>query len=153
MHQLNPTPKVTQREEYLETILYLVKKHNAPAKTNDIAAELKVSPPSVTEMMQKLAREGLVVYKPYYGVTFTLEGRRLADKIKRRQGVLEKFLVDTLGLDPDRAHDEVCRMEHGVSDEVLERLCTFLGHPDACPDGHPIEPGECCGRAGKGGAT
>ena len=54
-------------EEYLETILYLINKNKGPAKTKQIADELKVSPPSVTEMVQKLSAEGLVKYTPYYG--------------------------------------------------------------------------------------
>ena len=131
-------------EEYLETILYLIKKNNAPAKTKQIADELNVSPPSVTEMVQKLSNEGFVKYTPYYGVEFTEKGAIEAARIKRRHQVLEKFLVDVLDVDAKVAHSEACELEHAVSDMVLERICAYIGHPDHCPDGNPIDEGECC---------
>ena len=131
-------------EEYLETILYLIKKNNAPAKTKQIADELNVSPPSVTEMVQKLSNEGFVEYTPYYGVEFTEKGAIEAARIKRRHQVLEKFLVDVLDVDTKVAHSEACELEHAVSDMVLERICAYIGHPDHCPDGNPIDEGECC---------
>lgn len=131
-------------EEYLETILYLIKKNNAPAKTKQIADELNVSPPSVTEMVQKLSNEGFVEYKPYYGVEFTEKGALEAARIKRKHQVLEKFLVDVLDVDTKIAHSEACELEHSVSDMVLERICTYIGHPNLCPDGNPIDEGECC---------
>lgn len=131
-------------EEYLETILYLIKKNNAPAKTKQIADELNVSPPSVTEMVQKLSNEGFVKYKPYYGVEFTEKGALEAARIKRKHQVLEKFLVDVLDVDTKVAHSEACELEHSVSDMVLERICTYIGHPNLCPDGNPIDEGECC---------
>ncbi len=131
-------------EEYLETILYLIKKNNAPAKTKQIADELNVSQPSVTEMVQKLSNEGFVKYKPYYGVEFTEKGALEAARIKRKHQVLEKFLVDVLDVDTKIAHSEACELEHSVSDMVLERICTYIGHPNLCPDGNPIDEGECC---------
>ncbi len=131
-------------EEYLETILYLIKKNNAPAKTKQIADELNVSPPSVTEMVQKLSNKGFVKYKPYYGVEFTEKGALEAARIKRKHQVLEKFLVDVLDVDTKIAHSEACELEHAVSDRILERICTYIGHPNLCPDGNPIDEGECC---------
>ena len=131
-------------EEYLETILYLIKKNNAPAKTKQIADELNVSPPSVTEMVQKLSEKGFVEYKPYYGVEFTEKGALEAARIKRKHQVLEKFLVDVLDVDTKVAHSEACELEHAVSDRILERICAYIGHPNLCPDGNPIDEGECC---------
>ena len=130
------TMQAERIEEYLETILYLIKKNNAPAKTKQIADELKVSPPSVTEMVQKLSNEGFVKYKPYYGVEFTEKGALEAARIKRKHQVLEKFLVDVLDVDTKIAHSEACELEHAVSDRILERICTYIGHPNLCPDGN-----------------
>lgn len=131
-------------EEYLETILYLIRKNDSPAKTKQIAQELDVSQPSVTEMLGKLSTLGLVQYTPYHGVTFTETGYDRAKQIKRRHQLIERFLVDLLGIDTDAAHKEACTMEHAVSDDVLENMCAMLGHPDTCPDGNPIPIGECC---------
>ena len=136
-------------EEYLETILYLIRKNDSPAKTKQIAQELDVSQPSVTEMLGKLSSLGLVQYVPYHGVTFTDTGFEKAQKIKRRHQLIEKFLVEFLGINLGVAHKEACTMEHAVSDDVLENMCAVLGHPDTCPDGNPILTGDCCKNDGE----
>ncbi|HIH73971.1 MAG TPA: metal-dependent transcriptional regulator [Methanosarcina sp.] len=125
-------------EEYLETILYLVTKNRSPAKTKQIAEELNVSSPSVTEMIKKLHSMGFVEYKPYQGVELTEKGTEEAVRIKRKHQVLETFLAEVLDFDRKEAHREACELEHAVSDSVLERLYDFLGNPEYCPDGHPI---------------
>jgi DtxR family Mn-dependent transcriptional regulator len=125
-------------EEYLETILYLIRKNKGPAKTKQISEELNVSPPSVTEMIKKLYSSGLVEYTPYQGVELTEKGTDQALKIKRKHQVLETFLVDVLDFNRKDAHKEACELEHAVSDAVLERLYEFLGSPEYCPDGNPI---------------
>ena len=125
-------------EEYLETILYLIRKNQGPAKTKQISEELNVSPPSVTEMIKKLYSSGLVEYTPYQGVELTEKGTDQAIRIKRKHQVLETFLVDVLDFDRKEAHKEACELEHAVSDAVLERLYEFLGSPEYCPDGNPI---------------
>ena len=125
-------------EEYLETILYLITKNRSPAKTKQIAEELNVSSPSVTEMIKKLHSMGFVEYKPYQGVELTEKGTEEAVRIKRKHQVLETFLAEVLDFDRKEAHREACELEHAVSDSVLERLYDFLGNPEYCPDGHPI---------------
>lgn len=131
-------------EEYLETVLILIEQDGEPAKTNDIARELGVSAPTVTEMLQKLSDEDLLEYKPYHGATLTTKGMQEAQGVHRRHQVLETFLVDFLGLDTPGAHEEACELEHHVSDEVLDRICGLLGHPTTCPDGNKIQRGKCC---------
>ncbi|MCL7412222.1 MAG: metal-dependent transcriptional regulator [ANME-2 cluster archaeon] len=131
-------------EEYLETILYITKKNHGPARTSQIAEELKLSAPSVTEMVQKLSESEYIEYTPYYGVTLTEKGCTEALRIKRRHQLLETFLVDVLGADPVIAHKEACEMEHSISESTIEKMCAFMGHPDICPDGNPIGQGECC---------
>lgn len=125
-------------EEYLETILYLIRKNRGPAKTKQISEELNISPPSVTEMIKKLYSAGLVEYTPYQGVELTEKGTEQAIKIKRKHQVLETFLADVLKLDRREAHKEACELEHAVSDSVLEKIYEFLGSPEYCPDGNPI---------------
>jgi DtxR family Mn-dependent transcriptional regulator len=131
-------------EEYLETILYITKKNGGLAHTSQIAEELNLSAPSVTEMVQKLSDSGYIEYTPYYGVALTDKGCTEALRIERRHQLLETFLVDVLGEDPDIAHKEACKMEHSISESTLEKMCAFMGHPDICPDGNPIGHGECC---------
>jgi len=130
-------------EEYLETILYLTR-GGARAKTRDIALAMDIKPPSVTEMLLKLRKQGYIDYVPYEGASLTGEGRTKAVEMERKHQLLETFLVGTLGVDTDTAHDEACEMEHTISDGTVERICSFLGHPRYCPDDHPITRGPCC---------
>lgn len=130
-------------EEYLETILYLTKR-GRPAKTKDIADAMRIKPPSVSEMLTKLKEEGYIEYQPYAGASLTERGKAKAIQMERKHQVLETFLVDALGVELEKAHDEACEMEHTVSDSTLSKMCAFLGHPRFCPDNHPIPMGVCC---------
>jgi len=130
-------------EEYLET-LYTLTKDKKPAKTTEVASCLGVAPPSVTEMLQKLAEEGYVDYQPYYGASLTKKGLDIARKVKRRHRLLERFLVDFLGMEEDNAHKEACKLEHVISDDVERRFCSLMKHPQQCPDGNPIARASCC---------
>lgn len=106
-------------EEYLEAIYRLIEKKEKLTTTN-IAKELGVSPPSVSEMLKKLDRKGYLKYAPYREVTLTKKGRQLGSTILRKHRLIERFL-DTLGLSKDRIHEEACKLEHSVSEE-LEKI-------------------------------
>jgi DtxR family Mn-dependent transcriptional regulator len=120
-------------EEYLEAI-YSFNEREMLAKNQDLAERLRVSPPSVTEMIKHLAEEGLVTYEPYKGVMLTGRGVARAQKIVRKHRLLERFLWDRLDLRKERVHDEACRMEHSISDEAAAALCNALNSPKTCPD-------------------
>jgi len=130
-------------EEYLETILYLTR-DGAKAKTRDIARAMGIKPPSVSEMLLKLRDGGFIDYVPYEGASLTEAGRAEARQMERKHQLLETFLVDTLGVDVDAAHDEACELEHSISASTVEKMCAYLGHPRQCPDDHSIPPGPCC---------
>ena len=127
-------------EEYLETI-YNFNELGLRAKNTDIANTLKVSPPSVTQMVQKLAEEGLVEYEPYKGTILTGKGTALAQKVVRKHRLLERFLFEHLGIDKEKIHEEACKMEHSISDEVAAALCEKMDSPVTSPDdSKPIPP-------------
>jgi len=127
-------------EEYLEAI-YAFNERGEPAKNTEVARRLKVSPPSVTQMMKRLAEEGLVEYEPYSGATLTGRGMALAQKVVRKHRLLERFLHDVLGLRRNRVHEEACGLEHSLSDEAAAALCKALEKPETCPDDeNPIPP-------------
>lgn len=127
-------------EEYLEAI-YSFNEEGKPARTKELAERLRVSPPSVTQMVKELAERGLVEYEPYRGVTLTGRGMALAQRLVRRHRLLERFLHDILGLRKERIHDEACKMEHGLSDDAAMALCKALNRPEKCPDDEkPIPP-------------
>lgn len=127
-------------EEYLEAI-YNINEKGKLAKNTELAEKLKVSPPSVTQMIKRLAEEGLVEYEPYKGATLTGKGVALAQKVVRKHRLLERFLHDLLGLKRNKVHEEACRLEHSLSDEAAAALCKVLDKPETCPDDeNPIPP-------------
>ncbi len=130
-------------EEYLEA-LHTLTEGGKPAKTTEIASLMGVAPASVTEMLQKLAEEEYIDYRPYYGASLTKKGLNIARKVKRRHRLLERFLVDFLEMGEDSAHKEACRLEHVISDDVERRFCSLMKHPQQCPDGNPIARASCC---------
>lgn len=128
-----------QLEEYLETIFDIAGR-NGTAKTSAIANKLHISPASVTEYIQNLASKGLIDYEPYCGARLTIQGLSIVNHLKRRHRLLEVFLSDILQIDPDKVHDEACRMEHYMSDETANALCRWLEAPSRSPHGKPIGP-------------
>jgi len=127
-------------EEYLEAI-YSFNEKGRLAKNSELAKRLKVAPPSVTQMVQKLAEEGLVEYEPYRGAFLTGKGTALAQNVVRKHRLLERFLHDVLGIGLDKVHEEACRLEHGLSDEAAAALCKVMDTPEVCPDdGMEIPP-------------
>ena len=127
-------------EDYLKAIRFL-SSHEAPASTSAIAEQLRVAAGSVTGMLKRLAERGLVEHVPYYGARLTEAGQREAVRLVRRHRMIELFLVRMLGYEWDRVHAEAERMEHAVSDELVERMAVVLGQPAEDPHGSPI-PGD-----------
>ncbi len=125
-------------EEYLEAV-YSFNERGERAKNTELAKRLKVAPPSVTQMLKKLADRGYVQYVPYRGAVLTGKGMALAQRVVRKHRLLERFFYDYLGMDKGKVHDEACRMEHSLSDEAALALCDALDNPETCPDdGNPI---------------
>lgn len=106
--------------------------------TGGLAEAMRVSPGTVTSMLKTLSSTGLATYKPYEGVRLTPSGRKLALRIIRRHRLLELFLVQTLKLTWDQVHPEAENLEHAVSDDLIDRIDAFLGHPVSDPHGDPI---------------
>lgn len=123
-------------EDYLKAI-YLFTRDGA-ASTSDIAAQLDVSPASVTGMLKKLDEVGLVRYESYKGVTLTHSGRKVALEIIRHHRLIETYLAEALGYKWDEVHDEAERLEHHISEELEDRIAKLLGDPLYDPHGDPI---------------
>ena len=127
-------------EEYLEAI-YKCNEKGEAARTTELAGKLNISPPSVTEMIKKLADEGAVKYKPYKGAILTGKGMALAQRVVRKHRLLECFLQNILGIKREKVHDEACQLEHSLSDEASAALCKVLDKPVTCSDdGKSIPP-------------
>jgi DtxR family transcriptional regulator, Mn-dependent transcriptional regulator len=123
-------------EDYLKTIWRLSREGRVA--TTALAAELRVSPASVTGMLKKLAGLRLVEHEPYHGATLTPAGERVALEVVRHHRLLELYLTEALGLGWDEVHAEADRLEHHLSDEVEARMDAALGFPTRDPHGDPI---------------
>lgn len=125
-------------EEYLEAIFKLTR-GGERLSSRRLADELTVSPPSVSEMLGRLRKAGLVEDDDgEAGVVLTAQGETEGARLVRRHRLSERFLVDYLGMPWDAVHDEACKFEHVLSPEVEARLAERLGDPDTCPHGHAI---------------
>jgi len=108
------------------------------AAVGRLAAILGVTAGTVTSMVKKLTAAKLCRAERYGGVSLTARGERAALGVLRRHRLIETFLVETLKLDWSEVHDEAERLEHAVSDRLLERIDEFLGRPGVDPHGDPI---------------
>jgi DtxR family Mn-dependent transcriptional regulator len=122
-------------EEYCECIFEL-HEDDVEVIQARIAERLNVSRPAVSEMIRRLAAEGLIGTDG--GITLTSSGVELAQRVVRRHRLAERFLTDTLGLSWAEAHHEAGKWEHIMSDSVEEALDRLLGSPTTCPHGNPI---------------
>ena len=124
-------------EDYLKAI-YGIEQGGDAAATTDIASKLAIAAASVSGMVRRLADQGLVSYERYRGVRLTDTGRRAALRTIRRHRVIETYLTQALGYPWDRVHEEAERLEHAVSDELVDRMASAVGEPATDPHGHPI---------------
>lgn len=82
-------------------------------------------------------------------VEFTKKGRKDAQLIIRRHRLAERLLNDVLAVREDTIDSNACKFEHFLDEEVTTSICTLLGHPQSCPHGKAIPPGDCCEKASK----
>ena len=126
-------------QDYLKHI-YELTENGESASTTALAAKLKVSAPSVTGMIQKLAtsKPALVEYQKHQGATLTKEGRKAALEVIRHHRLLEAWLVQTLGYSWDEVHEEAERLEHVISEDFERRIAAAMGDPARDPHGELI---------------
>jgi len=124
-------------EDYLKAI-YGICERGGVASTSAIAEALEIQPASVTGMVKRMAESALLEHVPYRGVRLTDEGAREALRVLRRHRILETYLCRCLGYTWDDVHEEAERLEHAVSDELVERMAEAMRFPSHDPHGAPI---------------
>lgn len=112
-------------ENYLETILNIFEEKQQ-IKAVDIAKRLDVSKASVTEALRSLADKGLINYIPYENITLTPQGIIRAEKVTLKHQVLFDFLFGILGIEHEEAIKNACKIEHVISEDVLDKFIAFL---------------------------
>jgi DtxR family Mn-dependent transcriptional regulator len=130
-----PSPAI---DDYLKTIYHHTEWQNDRVTPSQLAAELGLAPSSVTEMVQKLAAQGLVTHRPYGPISLTEAGELRAAAIIRRHRLIETWLVREFGYAWDEVHDEAEVLEHSLSDRLLDGIDERLGRPRFDPHGDAI---------------
>lgn len=125
------------REDYLKA-LYKLGGLEGLVSNKQITEELQVSPASVTEILGKMEREGLIHYEPYKGSRLAEKGVPLAVSLVRGHRLWEVFLMRCLGYSWSEAHEDAELLEHATSPRLEDRLDQFLNYPAYCPHGSAI---------------
>ena len=131
-------------EDYLK-IIYKLQGHILEEKgvqTSSIAERLGISQASVSNMLKKLAEQNYIEYAPYYGVSLTDSGLKIALNMVRKHRILEQYLVERLGYAWDEVDEEAEVLEHAISDTLANRMWEDLGQPTHDPHGSPIPSAE-----------
>ena len=116
-----PTPSM---EDHIEQI-YLLIDNKGYARVSDIAEALSVLPSSVTKMVQKLDKDGYLVYEKYRGLTLTPKGHKLGKRLVQRHEVLEQ-LLRLIGVDEERIYEDVEGIEHHLSWNSIDRIADLV---------------------------
>ncbi|ETA04484.1 dihydrofolate reductase [Frankia sp. CcI156] len=135
------TGLIDSTEMYLRT-LYELREEGIPPLRARLVERLHVSAPAASESTARLANEGLVCLADDRTVQFTEKGLLRATAVMRKHRLAELLLTKVIGLDWALVHNEACRWEHVISDEVEARLTVLLGDPKRCPFGNEIPPSQ-----------
>jgi len=128
---------VDTTEMYLKTILELEEEGVAPLRAR-IAERLHQSGPTVSQTVARMERDGLLTVEGDRHLHLTGTGRVQAVSVMRKHRLAELLLVNVIGMPYEDAHDEACRWEHVMSDDVERRVFQLLGRPSRSPYGNPI---------------
>ncbi len=131
-------------EMYLRTIYELEEERIPPLRAR-IAERLHHSGPTVSQTVARMERDGLLTVTDNRHIQLSDEGRMLAIAVMRKHRLVERLLIDVIGLEWDLVHDEACRWEHVVSEDVEVRLVKILADVTESPYGNPIPGLEALG--------
>ena len=124
-----PTPSM---EDHIEQI-YLLIEQKGYARVSDIAEALAVLPSSVTKMVQKLDKDGYLIYEKYRGLTLTAKGQKLGKRLVQRHELLEQFLR-LIGVEEDLIYNDVEGIEHHLSWDSIHRIADLVQVMEESPD-------------------
>lgn len=124
-------------EMYLRTVFEL-EEEGIPALRARIAERLGHSGPTVSQTVARMERDGLLCVADDRHLELTVEGRRRATRVMRKHRLAERLLADVIGLEWQLVHDEACRWEHVISDEVERKIVELIGGLEESPYGNPI---------------
>ncbi len=125
-------------EDYLKAIYKLERESDKGVSNSQLAEEMGVAGASVTNMVKRLSKMGLVEYESYYGSRLTKPGEKIALEIIRHHRLLELYLMEMMGYSWDEVHEEAEKLEHHISEQFEDRIAELLNDPKFDPHGDPI---------------
>jgi DtxR family Mn-dependent transcriptional regulator len=128
-------------QEYLEMLFWLFEA-GLPMTGANLARAMRLSAPTVHEMLGRLERDGYVARNAERMIEFTESGRRHAEEIVSRHRMIERFLTDVVGVPWDDVHEEAEQLEHAMTPRFEAYVRASVGDAKTCPHGHPIRVGE-----------
>lgn len=128
-------------EEYLQTLFWLFEA-GLPMTGANVSRAMRLSAPTVSEMMGRLQRDGYIVRDAGRTIAFTDAGRAHAERIVSRHRMIERFLTDVVGVPWDDVHEEAEQLEHAMTPRFEDYVRSCVGDALTCPHGHPIRVGE-----------
>lgn len=128
-------------EEYLQSLFWLFEA-GLPMTAANLGRAMRLSAPTVSEMVGRLERDGYIERGPDRTITFTESGRADAERIVSRHRMIERFLTDVVGVPWDDVHEEAEHLEHAMTPRFEAFVRSSVGDALTCPHGHPIRVGE-----------
>ncbi len=128
-------------EEYLQTLFWLFEA-GLPMTAANVGRAMRLSAPTVSEMIGRLERDGYIQRDTERTISFTQSGRADAERIVSRHRMIERFLTDVVGVPWDDVHEEAERLEHAMTPRFEAYVRSSVGDALTCPHGHPIRVGE-----------
>ncbi len=132
-----------EKDEYMERLWYMREEGEESLDTLKEALGEGFD----AAVLDELTSDGLVaITKDEHRITFTEKGVDRARRVIRAHRIAERLIHDVLG---NRFESGACEFEHMIDTELVDSICTLLGHPRECPHGKPIPQGDCCKRSAK----
>lgn len=129
-------------QEYLQAIWLIQERTQGLARISSVSNSLKVSPPSVVEMLKRLEKSGMLEYRTREGVKLLQKGRKIGRAMVRNGRLAEVLMKEKLKIPVDPR--VACGLEHHLTERFANALCSMLDHPRLCPHGQGIPAGKCC---------
>lgn len=142
MHRLHRHRERKKLEEYLEILWYMHERHGTNLKKFMIDDNFHWDP-TIAEELKEMG----YVEENERELKFTDNGYNKARQLVRSHRLAERLLTDVLNMKLDHAETGACEFEHIIVPEIVDGICTLLGHPKVCPHGLPIPEGSCCHEA------
>ncbi|MGH2873942.1 MAG: metal-dependent transcriptional regulator [Solirubrobacteraceae bacterium] len=137
-----PEHATVAEQEYLESLFWLYEA-GLPMTGANLSRAMRLSAPTVHEMLGRLERDGYIARSPAtgVGVSFTDAGRGHAEQIVGRHRMIERFLTDVVGVPWDDVHEEAEKLEYAMTPRFEAYMRSAVGDAKTCPHGHPIQVG------------